>query len=129
MIGGTSTGLAQVIEAPGTLREWARYTGIQDNFQQGKAAELRDAVLLGLDRLCSKHSGDDYTDLTSELMDMLQVVRQSTSANAWHDYILPAARGHEISRRMHQCPFTRHSYSKPRGYPGDAELIDFVYKH
>jgi extracellular factor (EF) 3-hydroxypalmitic acid methyl ester biosynthesis protein len=42
---------------------------------------------------------------------------------------LLAARAHDISVRMHQCPFTRHCYSKPRGYPGDAELIDFVYKH
>jgi extracellular factor (EF) 3-hydroxypalmitic acid methyl ester biosynthesis protein len=130
MVGGFSTSLAQVVSTgTGTAADWARFDGIQDNVHRAEAAELQNAVRLGLDRLCSKHSGDDYTDLTSELMDMLQVLKQATSAQVWENHILPAARAHDISRRMHECPFTRHSYSKPRGYPGDAGLIDFVYKH
>jgi len=130
MIAGTSTSLARVVSTEaGTWADWARHDGIQDNVQHDQAAELQNAVRLGLDRLCRKHPGDDCTDLTSELMDMLQVLRQSTSAKVWENHVLPTARAHEISRRMHECPFTRHCYSKPRGYPGDAELIDFVYKH
>jgi extracellular factor (EF) 3-hydroxypalmitic acid methyl ester biosynthesis protein len=130
MVAGTSTLLARSISGgAGTSAGWANDEFAEHDFHKSTTAELQDAVLLGLDRLCGKYSGDDYSDLTSDLMDMLQVLRQSTSAKVWQDCIMPAARAHEIGRRMHQCPFTRHSYSRPRGYPGDAELIDFVYKH
>ena len=36
---------------------------------------------------------------------------------------------HPISHFIYQCPFTRHSHDKPRGYAGDADLIDFIYGH
>ena len=126
MIGGTST----VIPAEsGTWAEWFGYDVIQDNARRSKTSELQDAIRVRLDRLCSKYTSDDYSELTSELMDMLQVLRLATSRTVWQNHILPTSRTHEISRRMHQCPFTWHSFCKPRGYPGDAELLDFVYKH
>ncbi|MEI6158641.1 MAG: class I SAM-dependent methyltransferase [Roseococcus sp.] len=36
---------------------------------------------------------------------------------------------HPISAMVRQDPFTDWSYRRPRGYPGDATLIDFIYGH
>lgn len=30
---------------------------------------------------------------------------------------------------LHQDPLTLRGFSKPRGYPGDAVLLDFIYRH
>jgi extracellular factor (EF) 3-hydroxypalmitic acid methyl ester biosynthesis protein len=36
---------------------------------------------------------------------------------------------HRVARYVYQCPFTTHSRDKPRGYAGDAHLIDYIYGH
>ncbi len=38
-------------------------------------------------------------------------------------------REHNASLLILQDPFTSHSISKPRGYAGDAVLLDFIYEH
>ncbi|WP_244472315.1 MULTISPECIES: class I SAM-dependent methyltransferase [unclassified Methylobacterium] len=71
----------------------------------------------------------DYTALTDTLIDLLSILKETFSDLTWREAVLPAARSHAIADLVHECPFTWHSFSKPRGYPGDAGLIDFVYRH
>ena len=37
--------------------------------------------------------------------------------------------GHPVLAWVHECPFTRHSYRKPRRLCRDARLLDFIYGH
>lgn len=39
-----------------------------------------------------------------------------------------SCRNHDAIKLFHEEPITNRSYYKPRGYAGDAELIDFIYR-
>jgi extracellular factor (EF) 3-hydroxypalmitic acid methyl ester biosynthesis protein len=57
----------------------------------------------------------------------LQTVRTQVPAEDWKSSIVPDVRRHSIMDFLLQDPFTRRSFQKPRGYPGDAELLDMAY--
>jgi SAM-dependent methyltransferase len=43
--------------------------------------------------------------------------------------LVPVVQNHPVSEFVLQDPFTRWSFEKPRGYSGDAHLLDFIYGH
>jgi extracellular factor (EF) 3-hydroxypalmitic acid methyl ester biosynthesis protein len=54
-------------------------------------------------------------------------IKQNYSANDWQTFTKFDCLDRSLTTLIHQCPFTYHSFSKPRGYAGDAELIDYIY--
>jgi hypothetical protein len=60
------------------------------------------------------------------LMERLHQRRSESSDNEWRDYVR-MCRLHPIRKLIHEDPFTLRAYVKPRGYAGDAELLDFIY--
>lgn len=90
---------------------------------------VADDVARALSGIQTLASPGDYTSLTSAIIDLLGLLKDTFSDKTWREAVLPAARGHAIARLIHECPFTLHSFTKPRGYPGDAGLLDFVYRH
>jgi len=64
----------------------------------------------------------------SQTIERLTDLRGKFTPSTW--YALAAvARDHEVAHYFLQDPFVRHSFEKPRGYSGDAELLDYIYKH
>jgi extracellular factor (EF) 3-hydroxypalmitic acid methyl ester biosynthesis protein len=57
----------------------------------------------------------------------LNQIRKTLPEKEWQQYVRSHARNHPIRELLHQDPFTLRSFEKPRGYAGDAELIDFIY--
>ena len=57
----------------------------------------------------------------------MREIRKRYSTSEWKEFSQTTFLSHPITQLIHQCPFTYHSFSKPRGYPGDAELLDFIY--
>ncbi|MGA9670610.1 MAG: methyltransferase domain-containing protein [Terracidiphilus sp.] len=54
---------------------------------------------------------------------------RSTSAPAeWKELINQVCRTHPICAAMQLDPFTRRSLTKPRGYAGDAVMMDMIYR-
>ena len=54
------------------------------------------------------------------------LARQQSSPTLWRS-LVESIRAGDSFKFAHRDPFTLHAYSKPRGYPGDAELLDFIY--
>lgn len=90
---------------------------------------LRQQVLGLLDTISLSAEGEDVPRVVRELMGSLQRLRSSVTLEDWNDIAVPAARAHALAEIVRECPFTHRSYQRPRGYPGDAELLDLVYRH
>ena len=55
-------------------------------------------------------------------------MRNNLGPDVW-EQVIQLARQHPINALLQQDPFTNWSVIKPRGYAGDAVLMDFVYGH
>ena len=58
----------------------------------------------------------------------LHKIRVRIDPETWRE-LIPVAQDHPVSDFFLQDPFTRWSFEKPRGYSGDAQLLDFIYGH
>ena len=57
----------------------------------------------------------------------LITLRRRWTPEAWRRFCKEIAKKHPLRPFLHQCPFTRRAYERPRGYAGDAVLIDYLY--
>jgi extracellular factor (EF) 3-hydroxypalmitic acid methyl ester biosynthesis protein len=62
----------------------------------------------------------------SELLLFLQARRLQSSPPEWEAFVRQGL-SHPLRQLLHEDPFTRRAFTKPRGYAGDAELLDFIY--
>ena len=69
---------------------------------------------------------EDVARTMEVLCDGLWWLRQTTTPEEWERFVR-LARLHPVRELVHEDPFTRHSYRRPRGYAGDAGLIDLIY--
>ena len=56
-------------------------------------------------------------------------LRRTAGLEEWKAIYQPEALSHPVRNLVWQDPFTAHSYKKPRGYAGDAALLDYIYGH
>jgi hypothetical protein len=75
--------------------------------------------LESLDPNCARQSLD-------ELFGALHERVMHSPAAEWKTFV-EKCRRHPIMRLLHQDPFTHRAFSKPRGYAGDAEMMDYIY--
>lgn len=63
------------------------------------------------------------------LFEGLLALRNELDKESWRSFCQHVCLKHPIRSLIHQDPLTFRSFSKPRGYPGDAVLLDFIYRH
>jgi SAM-dependent methyltransferase len=72
--------------------------------------------------------GRDPAAIIHQIIGALHDMRRKFDPSVWQA-LVPLVQNHPISDFFHEDPFTRWSFEKPRGYSGDAQLIDFIYGH
>jgi len=79
-----------------------------------------------LDQFLQGMKTDRVSDSLEQLFGFLYELKQQSGATTWNNIVATCV-SHPIRNLIHQDPFTRRAYEKPRGYPGDAELLDYIY--
>lgn len=70
--------------------------------------------------------GDVEKGIT-HLVTYLNNLKESIDRQSFESFVKNIAMRHPIRELIHQDPYAHRSFTKPRGYPGDAELLDFFY--
>ncbi|RXT17811.1 methyltransferase [Rhizobium leguminosarum] len=110
--------------APGEIRRIARRVPAPD---PGHLIVARAELALSLDvSIRQFKSGVEPDAIIERLTDALHQIRRRFHPEVW-DVIVPIAQSHPVAHYLHQDPLTRWSFEKPRGYSGDARLLDFIY--
>jgi extracellular factor (EF) 3-hydroxypalmitic acid methyl ester biosynthesis protein len=80
-----------------------------------------------LDPILKKFEAGQVTIAMEELCLATRLERDFLPEAEWKSFAEEGCPTHPIRNWVHQDPFTYRSYSKPRGYSGDAELLDYIY--
>ena len=70
---------------------------------------------------------DDVFSAMASLFGHLARVRANATPSEWRRFAQTGAMDHPIRSVAHLCPMTRRSFDKPRGYAGDAVMLDHIY--
>ena len=70
---------------------------------------------------------DDVLSGMRHLIDDLHLTRSRLAQPEWESFARDRAMSHPIRDIAHLCPMTRRSFDKPRGYAGDAVMLDHIY--
>lgn len=85
------------------------------------------AVMLELARQRWERA-DDPRAIIDYVAGALHDIRSRLHPIVWKA-LVPVVQRHPVSALFLEDPFTRWSFEKPRGYSGDAHLLDFIYGH
>ena len=79
-----------------------------------------------LDEVYEKISDGQVEDGMADLLPILRTTRLKSNDHDWARFVRQCL-DHPLREILHQDPFTFRAFSKPRGYAGDAVLLDFIY--
>lgn len=82
-----------------------------------------------LDKVYDKFSSDQPREAMQLLFRGLREMRLGSGDQEWHDFVEATALRRRLAQIVNEDPITRRSFSKPRGYAGDAVLLDMIYDH
>ena len=100
---------------------------VMDAQTQGREHEEHRRAVAFLDRMNRGLSrGADLGAYLEAFVYGLHDLKQQLGESSWCRF-MKTCRLHSINVVLQEDPFTRRSAQKPRGYPGDAVMLDYIY--
>ncbi len=87
---------------------------------------LEQTELSFLDDVYEKIISGQADEGMADLLPVLRTVRMKSSDQEWASFARQCL-DHPLREIVHQDPFTYRAFSKPRGYAGDAVMLDYIY--
>jgi SAM-dependent methyltransferase len=87
-----------------------------------KLANLLDSALRRFE------DGDSPRSIIHDITLALHEVRATEQPAIWQT-LVAQTQAHPVNAYFQQDPLTKWSWDKPRGYSGDAHLLDLIYRH
>lgn len=106
---------------------------IQTQEAAGDAGFARQVSLktdLGILDTAHQRLLDFNHDVAMEMRELVRVLRdyrKCLGKQEWERWVEHDCLTHPIREVIHRDPFTARAFSKPRGYPGDAVMLDYIY--
>src|SRR3712207_6795757 len=82
----------------------------------------------GLDLAHAQLVGGEVSRGMRTLFSALRHARATLVPDDWRRFCIDICRTHPVRSLVHQDPFTRRGFDKPRKYAGDAVVLDYVYE-
>src|SRR2546421_12699356 len=70
---------------------------------------------------------EDVAETMAGLFFVLNGMRQYVSESTWKQFAAHECRQHPLMQLLQQDPLTSRAFTKPRGYAGDAVMMDMMY--
>lgn len=80
-----------------------------------------------LDEVHEEFLEDRIDEAMPRLITGLADLRARSARGLWSVLVEGVCRPHPLLPLLHQDLFTQRAFTKPRGYPGDAVMLDYVY--
>ena len=92
--------------------------------EQLTLATYLDDLVPSLGSIQTQDSADrTIHDITTRLAS----VKRQVSEKHWFEVIAPMCRAHKAAGLVAEDPYTARALAKPRGFAGDAAMLDFIY--
>jgi len=79
------------------------------------------------DRVCRSIERGQLRDALDDLFTGLAQIRDTMDAAEWRAFVDRSRTERTVSDVLYQDPLTRRAFDKPRGYAGDAIMMDYAY--
>jgi extracellular factor (EF) 3-hydroxypalmitic acid methyl ester biosynthesis protein len=93
----------------------------------GTLADADSTSVALLDEVHRRIREGEVFDGMEALLVSLAGLRRAAAPAQWRVFCEAHVRRHPLFDYVHQAPFTRRAFTKPRGYPGDAVTLDYIY--
>ena len=91
------------------------------------AAALSTEIVVNLDACIGAIRANDLQAGVLGAVDYMASLHDEVDEHTWEAVVLPVVLAHELHQMMLEDPYTGRAFHKPRGYAGDAEIMDYLY--